>query len=110
MNAWRAHHPVFPVPRRCRPRRSRCRFGAAPSGRRRSTRSPFGRNHAAPDERAVLSWVLGFLVIALIAAVFGFMNIAGAAAAVAQIAFAVFFVLALVSLVAVLARQPSRRS
>jgi uncharacterized membrane protein YtjA (UPF0391 family) len=57
----------------------------------------------------MLSWVLTFLVIALIAAVFGFMNIAGAAAGIAKITFAVFLVLALASLVAGLAQQPSRR-
>lgn len=47
----------------------------------------------------MLSWALTFLVIALIAAVFGFGGIAGTAVGIAQILFYVFLVLFLVSLI-----------
>jgi len=47
----------------------------------------------------MLSWALAFLVLAIIAAVFGFTTIAGASMQAAQILFFVFLVLFLVSLV-----------
>ena len=47
----------------------------------------------------MLSWAIGFFIIALIAAVFGFGGIAGGAASIAQILFGLFIVLFLVSLV-----------
>ena len=46
----------------------------------------------------MLHWALMFLVIALIAAAFGFTNIAGTASGIAQILFFVFLVLFIVSL------------
>jgi uncharacterized membrane protein YtjA (UPF0391 family) len=46
----------------------------------------------------MLSWALLFLVIAIIAAIFGFGVIAGTAAAIAKILFFVFLVLFVVSL------------
>ncbi len=48
----------------------------------------------------MLNWALTFLVIALIAAVFGFGGIASTAAGFAQISFVIFLVLFLVSTVA----------
>lgn len=54
----------------------------------------------------MLSWALTFLVIALIAAVFGFTGIYSAAAGMAQILFFVFLVLFLVSLVTGAVRRP----
>jgi uncharacterized membrane protein YtjA (UPF0391 family) len=48
----------------------------------------------------MLNWALMFLVIALIAAVFGFGGIAVAAAGIAKILFFIFVVLFLVSLLA----------
>jgi uncharacterized membrane protein YtjA (UPF0391 family) len=46
----------------------------------------------------MLSWALTFLVIALLAALFGFTNVAGTSIAAAQIVFFVFLVLFVVSL------------
>jgi uncharacterized membrane protein YtjA (UPF0391 family) len=47
----------------------------------------------------MLSWALMFLVIALIAALFGFTTVAGTSMAAAQVVFFVFLVLFVVSLV-----------
>lgn len=47
----------------------------------------------------MLSWALTFLIIALIAAVFGFGGIAGSAMGIAQVLFFVFLVLFAVSLI-----------
>jgi len=46
----------------------------------------------------MLSWALMFLVIALLAALFGFTNVAGTSIAAAQIVFFVFLVLFVLSL------------
>lgn len=46
----------------------------------------------------MLSWAVTFLIIALIAAVLGFGNIAGSAAWIAQILFVVFLIAFLVTL------------
>jgi uncharacterized membrane protein YtjA (UPF0391 family) len=48
---------------------------------------------------AVLYWALVFLVIALIAGVFGFGGIAASASGIAQILFTLFLILFLVSLI-----------
>lgn len=48
----------------------------------------------------MLGWALTFLVIALIAAVFGFGGIASASAGIAQILFFIFIALFLVAIVA----------
>ena len=48
----------------------------------------------------MLGWALTFFILALIAAVLGFTEIAGAMAGVAQILFFVFLVLLVVSLLA----------
>jgi uncharacterized membrane protein YtjA (UPF0391 family) len=53
----------------------------------------------------MLRWSLGFLVLALIAALLGFGVIASASIGIAKILFFVFIVLFLVSLVAGLARR-----
>ncbi|KUP91489.1 DUF1328 domain-containing protein [Tritonibacter horizontis] len=47
----------------------------------------------------MLSWALTFLVIALIAAVFGFGGIASASAGIAQILFFIFLVMFIAALV-----------
>jgi uncharacterized membrane protein YtjA (UPF0391 family) len=47
----------------------------------------------------LLGWALTFLVIAIIAAVFGFGEVAGAAAGIAKILFFIFVVVFLVLLV-----------
>ena len=51
------------------------------------------------EEVAMLKWAVTFLVIALVAAVFGFTDIAAASAGIAQILFAIFLVLFLALLV-----------
>ena len=53
----------------------------------------------------MLRWALGFLIVALIAAVLGFTGIALAAAGIAKILFYVFLVLFLMSLVGHLLRR-----
>ena len=45
----------------------------------------------------MLNWALTFLIVAIIAAVFGFTNIAGAAAGIARTLFFIFLVLLVVS-------------
>jgi uncharacterized membrane protein YtjA (UPF0391 family) len=52
---------------------------------------------------AMLSWVIIFLVVAIIAAIFGFGGIAAGAASIAQILFYIFLVLFVVSLIMTLA-------
>jgi uncharacterized membrane protein YtjA (UPF0391 family) len=53
----------------------------------------------------MLNWALGFLVIAVIAAVFGFGGIAGTAVGFAKILFFVFLVLFAISMVSHLFRS-----
>jgi uncharacterized membrane protein YtjA (UPF0391 family) len=48
---------------------------------------------------AMLSWAIGFLIIAIIAAVLGFGGIAGAAAGIAKILFIIFLVLFVIALI-----------
>jgi len=50
-------------------------------------------------EFSMLSWALAFLVLALVAALFGFGGVAGTAMGAAKILFFVFLVLFLVSLI-----------
>jgi uncharacterized membrane protein YtjA (UPF0391 family) len=52
------------------------------------------------EERIMLTWALTFFVLALIAALFGFTDIAGAAVGIAKILFFVFLVLLVVSALA----------
>ena len=52
----------------------------------------------------MLSWALVFFIVAIIAAVFGFGNIAAGAASIAQILFFVFLVLFVLSLIVGLGR------
>jgi uncharacterized membrane protein YtjA (UPF0391 family) len=56
-------------------------------------------------EMKMLGWALTFLVVALIAAVFGFGGIAVASAGIAQIIFFVFLVLFAVSVIASIFRS-----
>ena len=63
----------------------------------------FLRRHSATNDEnskddAMLSWALTFLIIALIAALFGFGGIAGTASAIAQVLFVIFLVAFAVSL------------
>ena len=52
----------------------------------------------------MLSWAIGFFVLALVAAFFGFGSIAAGAAGIAKILFFIFLALAVVSLVSGLMR------
>lgn len=54
----------------------------------------------------MLNWALTFLVIALVAAVFGFGGVAGTAAGFAKVLFFVFIALFLISLVVPRMRPP----
>jgi uncharacterized membrane protein YtjA (UPF0391 family) len=54
----------------------------------------------------MLSWTLTFLIIALIAGLLGFSNIAGTAAGIAQILFFVFLAIFVISLVGGVMRRP----
>jgi|GEM_PF-135077 Small integral membrane protein len=54
----------------------------------------------------MLSWAITFLIVALVAALFGFTGLAAGAASIAKILFAVFLVLFLVSLIVGLSRRP----
>ena len=56
------------------------------------------KNHDE-ERKLMLSWAVGFLIIALIAAFLGFTGIAGTAAGIAQILFVIFLVLFVVSLI-----------
>jgi len=55
----------------------------------------------------MLSWALGFLVVAIIAAIFGFGGIAGTAVSIAKLIFFVAIVLFLISAVMHLIRGRS---
>jgi uncharacterized membrane protein YtjA (UPF0391 family) len=56
------------------------------------------------EEAAVLRWAIGFVVVALIAAVLGFGGIAAAAAGIAKFIFCIFVILFVASLLAQLLR------
>ena len=53
----------------------------------------------------MLRWAIGFFVVALVAAIFGFGGIAVAAAGIAKLIFFAFLILAVISLVAGLTSQ-----
>src|SRR5690606_40357770 len=80
-------------------RRPSPRYGSCDARRRR--RDPLGVVRASLFQRIVtmLSWVVVFLILALVAAVFGFGGIASGAAGIAKILFFVFLVLLVISLI-----------
>jgi uncharacterized membrane protein YtjA (UPF0391 family) len=55
--------------------------------------------------QTMLRWALGFLIVAIVAALFGFTGIAAASAGIAKIIFLVFLVLFLLSLIGHLFRR-----
>jgi uncharacterized membrane protein YtjA (UPF0391 family) len=67
-----------------------------------------GRAQIEPKVRTMLSWVVTFLIIALIAGILGFGGIAGASIEMAKIVFFVAVVLFLVSAVVGFARGRTR--
>ena len=60
------------------------------------------------EERIMLSWVVTFLIVALIAGILGFGGVAGASIEIAKIIFFVALLLFLVSAVVDLARGRNR--
>jgi uncharacterized membrane protein YtjA (UPF0391 family) len=83
--------------------------GPAPGGRTgiegRATRSaPLGAVRVHPAETIMLSWAILFLIIALVAGIFGFGLLGATAMGFAKILFFVFLVVFIVSLV--LGRRP----
>jgi uncharacterized membrane protein YtjA (UPF0391 family) len=60
---------------------------------------------AFEKEKSMLNWALTFLLVALLAALFGFTGIALATAGVAKILFFLFLVLFIASLIAHVARR-----
>jgi uncharacterized membrane protein YtjA (UPF0391 family) len=64
-----------------------------------SSVSLYGIPGGSETENAMLYWAVVFLVIAIIAALFGFGGIAEASAGIAQILFFIFLVLLIVTLV-----------
>jgi uncharacterized membrane protein YtjA (UPF0391 family) len=58
-----------------------------------------------PERSVMLRWAIGFFIVALIAAAFGFLGIATAAVGIARLLFYVFLILFLVSLISGLARR-----
>jgi uncharacterized membrane protein YtjA (UPF0391 family) len=81
-----------------------------PRSRRQGTMLPFygfptvRRLASAETEVPMLYWAVVFLVIAIIAALFGFGGIASASAGIAKILFFIFLILLIVSLVMHFAR------
>lgn len=57
------------------------------------------RNHHTWTEGSMLYWAAVFLIIAIVAAVFGFGGVASAAGDIAQVLFFIFLVLFVVSIV-----------
>jgi uncharacterized membrane protein YtjA (UPF0391 family) len=72
------------------------------------TRGAVRRAEFKPRGRVMLSWVVTFLIIALIAGVLGFGGLAGASIEIAKIIFFIAVVLFLVSAVVGLARGRTR--
>jgi len=56
----------------------------------------------------MLSWALFFFILAIVAALFGFIGIAGTSFAIAKVLFFVFLILFLFSLLAALVRRSPR--
>jgi uncharacterized membrane protein YtjA (UPF0391 family) len=67
------------------------------------------RRRALEEEKVMLSWVVTFLIIALIAGVLGFGGIAGASVEIAKAIFFIAIVLFLISAVVGLVRGRGNR-
>jgi uncharacterized membrane protein YtjA (UPF0391 family) len=65
----------------------------------------YAQNRDRPQGENMLRWAVIFLIVALVAAVFGFWGIVAAAAGVAKLLFFLFLVLFLISLVGGLVRR-----
>ncbi len=76
---------------------SRC-LEAGPSGRQRLPGRSDRRAAGGVKEVAMLYWAVIFLVVAIIAGIFGFTGIAGTSIWIAKILFFVFIILFIISL------------
>jgi uncharacterized membrane protein YtjA (UPF0391 family) len=94
-------HPLAQAQRSPGTRRCAGTVHAKPALRRETIPRRF------PLETAMLHWALMFLVVALVAAIFGFGGIASAATGIAQVLFVIAIVLFLVSLLAGFMRRNS---
>lgn len=65
------------------------------------------QNRAEEGTAKMIRWAIIFLVIALIAALFGFGGIAAGAAGIAKVLFYIFAIIFVISLVAGLVKRPS---
>lgn len=72
-------------------------MGRVPSAGQTRSHSAGNRVPPAPKEASMLHYAVVFLVIALIAALFGFGGIAASAVGIAKILFVIFLVLAVAS-------------
>lgn len=75
-----------------------------------ASRARRGQRRGAAPEKGVwimLGWTIAFLVVAIIAALFGFTGIAAGAASIAKVLFFIFIVLFLLSLIMSLFRRGS---
>lgn len=70
----------------------------------KSRDKPDGLHGKGDRGLTMLGWALTFLVIAIIAAIFGFGGIAGTAAGIAQVLFYIFLAVFLISVIMGLAR------
>jgi uncharacterized membrane protein YtjA (UPF0391 family) len=83
-------------------------FGSGTDYFRNEARCSKSRQHVETEVIAMLSWVVTFLIIALIAGILGFGGLAGASIEIAKIIFFIAVVLFLVSAVVGLARGRTR--
>jgi uncharacterized membrane protein YtjA (UPF0391 family) len=83
-------------------------FGSRPDYFRNEARYWKSRQNVETEVLAMLSWVVTFLVVALIAGILGFGGVAGASIEIAKIIFFIAVVLFLVSAVVGLARGRTR--
>jgi uncharacterized membrane protein YtjA (UPF0391 family) len=61
--------------------------------------SPVDEQRSNRRRPTMLAWVLIFLAIAIVAAVFGFSNLAAAAAGIARVIFFIFIVIFVIALI-----------
>jgi uncharacterized membrane protein YtjA (UPF0391 family) len=71
-----------------------------PAGTEAAEAAFLERTHSFKGGKTMLGWALTFLIIALVAALFGFGGIATASAGIAQILFFVFIALFVIALIA----------
>jgi uncharacterized membrane protein YtjA (UPF0391 family) len=80
-----------------------------PADRKNTIPIVFWEQSFGRQEAVMLYWALMFLLVAVVAAVFGFTGIAVASAGIAKLLFFVFLVLFVISLITHLGRRGSTR-